>query len=154
LIPTHFAIRSELNAMDQAGNAEGDRWAFSRKRDVLDEDFLRRLHRRMFGDIWTWAGEFRETDKNIDDVPARRVPAALRQLLGDVRAQPEQKAYPPDEIAVRFHNRLTLDSSIPEWQWPTRPPGRRPARRSARREAFHLGKRQSRSRLGSAEAIH
>jgi hypothetical protein len=154
LIPTHIAIRGELNAMEQAGNADADRWVFSRKRDVLDEDFLRRLHRRMFGEVWTWAGQFRVTDKNIGDVPAWRVPADLRQLLGDVRAQIEHKAYPPDEIALRFHNRLTWNSSIPERQWQTRPAGRRSARRSTRRAALHLGKGQPRSRLGSAKALH
>jgi Fic-DOC domain mobile mystery protein B len=113
LIPTHIALRSELNAMEQAGTADAERWAFSRKRDVLDEDFLRQLHRRMFGDVWSWAGEFRETEKNIGDVPVWRVPTDVRQLIGDVRAQIEHEVYPPDEIAVRFHNRLTWIHPFP-----------------------------------------
>ena len=113
LIPTHIALRSELNAMEQAGTADAERWAFSRKRDVLDEEFVPQLHRRMFGDVWTWAGEFRQTEKNIGDVPAWRIPADLRQLLGDVRAQIEHKAYAPDEIAARFHNRLTWIHPFP-----------------------------------------
>jgi Fic-DOC domain mobile mystery protein B len=113
LIPTHIAMRSELNAMEQFGIDDADRWAFSRKRDVLDEDFLRQLHRRMFRDVWTWAEEFRETEKNIGDVPWWRVPADLRQLLGDVCVQFDHKGYPPDEIALRFHDRLTWIHPFP-----------------------------------------
>jgi Fic-DOC domain mobile mystery protein B len=93
--------------------SDADRWAFSRRRDVLDEDFLCQLHRRMFQDVWKWAGAFRETEKNIGDVPFWRVRADVRHLLGDVRAQIEHQAYPPDEIAVRFHNRLTWIHPFP-----------------------------------------
>jgi Fic-DOC domain mobile mystery protein B len=149
LIPTHIAIRGELNAMEQAGNADADRWVFSRKRDVLDEDFLRRLHRRMFGEVWTWAGQFRVTDKNIGDVPAWRVPADLRQLLGDVRAQIEHKAYPPDEIALRFHNRLT-------WIHPFPNGNGRLARLAADLLAVQLGERRftwGRGNLGPASDL-
>ena len=99
--------------MEQAGIDDADRWAFARNRDVLNDDFLRRLHRRMFRDVWKWAGKFRETDKNIGDVPVWRVPADLHQLLGNVRAQIEHKAYPPDEIAIRFHNRLAWIHPFP-----------------------------------------
>jgi len=48
LIPTHLALRGELSELEQKNIAEADWWAFSRKRNVLGETFLRSLHRRMF----------------------------------------------------------------------------------------------------------
>ena len=41
------------------------------------------------------------------------IPVALRQLLGDTKAQIEHNAYPPDEIAVRFHHRLVQIHAFP-----------------------------------------
>lgn len=59
----------------------------------------------MFGKTWKWAGNFRQSDKNIG-VDWRRIPVQLRNLLDDAKAQIEFNAYPPDELALRFHHRL------------------------------------------------
>jgi fido (protein-threonine AMPylation protein) len=49
LIPSYITLRQELNELaDQY--TEGERWAFGR-RDILDESFLRELHRRMFAQV-------------------------------------------------------------------------------------------------------
>jgi fido (protein-threonine AMPylation protein) len=56
LVPTYITLRTELNEVEQIGIADADRWAFSRKRDVLDESVLFQLHKRMFQDVWKWAG--------------------------------------------------------------------------------------------------
>ncbi|MGH6767781.1 MAG: hypothetical protein ACRECO_02040 [Xanthobacteraceae bacterium] len=58
LIPTHVTRRHELNELEQQNIAEANGWAFERKRNVLDEAFLRGLHRRMFNQVWRWAGEY------------------------------------------------------------------------------------------------
>jgi Fic-DOC domain mobile mystery protein B len=105
LIPSYITLRSELNEVEQINIAQGNEWAFSRQRDVLEEAFLRELHRRMLGEVWKWAGQTRKTDKNIGVAVYRIVPE-LHQLLGDARYQIENDSYPPDEIAVRFHHRL------------------------------------------------
>jgi Fic-DOC domain mobile mystery protein B len=113
LIPSYVTQRRELNEVEQIGVADADRWAFSRKRDVLNEEFLLQLHKRMFGGVWKWAGTIRTTEKNIGDVPVWRVQQDLRQLLDDARAQIEFEAYPADEIALRLHNRLTWIHPVP-----------------------------------------
>ena len=64
-IPTYITVRRELNEVEQIGIADADRWAFSHKRHVLDEAFLKRLHQRMFKYVWRWAGQFRKTPRNI-----------------------------------------------------------------------------------------
>jgi fido (protein-threonine AMPylation protein) len=32
---------------------------------ILTEDFVKLVHKKMSGDVWAWAGEFRKTNKNI-----------------------------------------------------------------------------------------
>lgn len=112
LIPTYITLRSELNEAEQIGIADADRWAFGRRRDVLDEAFLRALHRRMFRAVWRLAGEFRQTPRNIG-VEAWRIGPDLRQLLDDVRFWVTHGTYEPDEIAIRFHHRLVAIHPFP-----------------------------------------
>jgi Fic-DOC domain mobile mystery protein B len=103
---THITTRGELNRWEQENIAAGEAWAFGRRnREILDEGFMRRLHRRMFGEVWRWAGEFRRSGKNIG-VDRLQIPIELRKLRDDVRAWLEYGSYPPDEIAARFHHRL------------------------------------------------
>ncbi len=103
LIPSYITLRSELNEAEQANILDAEEWAFNRRRDVLSEKFLTDLHKRMFGRVWKWAGTYRRSGKNIG-VDAYRIPVDLRQLLDDVRFWFDNGAYPPDEIATRFHH--------------------------------------------------
>jgi len=105
LIPSYIALRGELNEAEQTNILEADAWAFSRKRDVLDEGFLNTLHKRMYGDVWRWAGTYRKSQKTIG-IEFYRIPTELRKLLDDCRYWVENNTYPPDEIAARFHHRL------------------------------------------------
>lgn len=59
LMPSYITLRRELNEAEQINVTRAEQWAFSRKRDVLNEAYRRRLHKQMFQDVWTWAGEFR-----------------------------------------------------------------------------------------------
>ncbi len=85
LIPTHITLRRELNELEQTNIAKANQWAFERKRDVLDESFLKGLHTRMFGDVWKWAGEYRKTEKNIGVNPPFRIQPEIRQIIEDVK---------------------------------------------------------------------
>lgn len=112
LIPTYVTLRRELNEVEQIGIADADRWAFARTRNVLDEPFLKNLHKRMFGRVWRWAGAYRTTPRNIG-IDAYRIMPELHQLLDDVRYWIDHATYPPDEIAVRFHHRLVFIHPFP-----------------------------------------
>ena len=112
LIPSYITLRGELNEAEQAGIVAADGWAFSRRRDVLDERFLLGLHRRMFGSVWQWAGKFRQTERNIGVQPWQ-IAVELRELLNDVRFWIEHDTYPADEIATRFHHRLVFIHPFP-----------------------------------------
>src|SRR3546814_6688457 len=79
---------------------------------MLSEDFVRTLHKRMFGEVWAWAGSYRRTARNIG-VDAYRIPAEVAQLLDDVRYWVEHHTYDPDEAAVRLHHRLVSIHPFP-----------------------------------------
>lgn len=107
LLLTHITTRAELDRWEQENIAEADAWAFRRTpRDILTDGFIKRLHKRMFGHVWRWAGEYRATGKNIG-VPAWQIATELRNLCADAAVWMEHGSYPPDEIAIRFHHRLT-----------------------------------------------
>ena len=88
---------------------------FSRKhRDILSEGFILRLHKRMFGNVWKWAGKYRTSRKNIG-VPPWEVAVGVRGLCEDAKlwigsvsnaADAADSAIASDEIAARFHHRL------------------------------------------------
>ncbi len=113
LIP-YVANRGQLNRLEQSNILDAERWAFSRRRtDLLSLDFMRDLHRRMFGEVWRWAGNFRSSNKNIGDVDSTHVPTQLQGLNDDTGYWVAHETYPPDEIAARFHQRLTWIHPFP-----------------------------------------
>ena len=113
LIPSWITFRHELNEAEQMNIAEGRLWASrQRNRELLDERFLRDLHKRMLGNVWTWAGAWRKTERNLG-VSAWQISTELRNLLEDAHLWIAQTVYPPDEIAARFHHRLVAIHPFP-----------------------------------------
>lgn len=113
LIPSYITFRHELNAVEQENILEAQQWAFRLKhKNLLEERFLRNLHKRMFGKVWKWAGTFRKTTKNIG-VAAWDIQVGLRTLLDDTHFWVENETFPIDEIAARFHHRLVFIHPFP-----------------------------------------
>jgi Fic-DOC domain mobile mystery protein B len=112
LIPGHITTQGELNEWEQLNIVQGEQWARKRRREILTDEFLRQLHRQMFGETWRWAGEFRKSDKNIG-VDWLKIGVELKTLRDDVRYQVERGSYPADEVAVRFHHRLVAIHPFP-----------------------------------------
>ena len=112
LIPDHITTQGELNEWEQANIVQGDQWARKQRKEILNDAFVRQLHKQMFGETWRWAGEFRKSNKNIG-IDWSKISVELRKLLGDVHYQIEHASCPPDEIAVRFHHRLVAIHPFP-----------------------------------------
>jgi Fic-DOC domain mobile mystery protein B len=109
----HITTREQLNEVEQANIESGLAWLGRQKRpDVLTEDFLCTLHRRLFGEVWEWAGTFRRTEKNIGVDPLQ-IAVRFRMLLGDARYWLENTTYAPAEAAVRFHHSLVFIHLFP-----------------------------------------
>jgi Fic-DOC domain mobile mystery protein B len=109
LLQTWITDRDDLNEAEQENIVKGAAWAGRRRGkavDLLNEDFAKSLHKQMFGEVWQWAGSYRQTERNIG-IEAHRIPAEMPAMFDDVRYWVEHETYPPDEIVVRLHHRLT-----------------------------------------------
>lgn len=118
LIPEHITTRGELDELEEANIHEGLGWAMRRAvlarnpLDVLSEEFLYDLHRRMFDAVWEWAGKVRLTDKNIG-IDKHLVRTEVRKLIADARHWLDGGVYPAEELAIRFHHRLVSIHPFP-----------------------------------------
>jgi fido (protein-threonine AMPylation protein) len=58
--------RAHLGAVEGPNIVSGKEWAIrsrkSRVPNMLTVEYLRELHRRMFNDVWDWAGQIRSTE--------------------------------------------------------------------------------------------
>ena len=105
---TTITTHTELNEYEQLNIEKALEWTITKKissEKLLSEDFVKSLHKRMFGNVWKWAGEFRRTEKNIG-VEWIKIGIELRNLLDDTKFWIENETYPPEEIAIRFKHRL------------------------------------------------
>ena len=106
LLPDYITTREELNELEQKNIQAALLWLRRKHpKDVLVPEFTYDLHKRMFGDIWRWAGKARATEKNIGIDPSL-IATELWNLLSDTRYWIVHQTYSWDEIAVRFHHRL------------------------------------------------
>jgi len=110
---TWITTRADLNEAEQINIDEAVAWtAKLGDREILTEEFVFDLHKRMFGDVWTWAGTRRNTGKNIGVDPPQ-IYIRLGGLLDDVRFWTQASVYPRDEIAVRLHHGLVFIHPFP-----------------------------------------
>ena len=109
----HITKKSELDHLEQANITSGIQWMLKRKgSDILNEQYLKELHKKLFGDVWEWAGKFRTTGKNIG-VDPYVISIELRKLLGDVEYWLTNKTFEPYEAAIRFHHKLVYIHPFP-----------------------------------------
>lgn len=105
----------ELNELEQVNIEKALEWILKRKQDVdkiLTEDFISQLHKKMFDDVWKWAGTFRTSNKNIG-VDKHRIRIELKKLIDDCKYWIQNKTLSADEIAVRFSHRLVSIHPFP-----------------------------------------
>jgi Fic-DOC domain mobile mystery protein B len=103
-----IATRGELDEFEQQNIEQAIAWTLNRSfgiDTVLTENFVIGIHKRMYGDVWKWAGDFRKTGKNIG-IDKWQIPTALRSLLDDTKYWIDNDTFNPDEIAIRFKHRI------------------------------------------------
>ncbi|MDZ4070934.1 MAG: mobile mystery protein B, partial [Sediminibacterium sp.] len=114
LIPS-ITTRGELDEFEQL-NIENAMVFYWSKRITIHkfftEAFIKAVHKKMYGDVWMWAGEFRKTDKNIG-VDKWTISIALKELLDDALYWVKHNVYKPEEIAIRFKHRLVSIHCFP-----------------------------------------
>lgn len=113
LIPKHITTLEELNRWEYENILQTSKSVFARKQtDILTDEYLRKLHKKMFGNVWKWAGTYRTSMKNIG-CEAYLIAPSVRDLLLDTKTWIEFNTYAPLEVAVRFHHRLVQIHPFP-----------------------------------------
>lgn len=112
LIPSYIATRADLFDAEQRNITAALRRRAPSVDVLLNDTYLRDLHRAMFEDVWTWAGQYRRRETNIGIDPTQ-IAVAVRNLVDDARAWVEMETYAPDELAARFHHRLVQIHPFP-----------------------------------------
>jgi Fic-DOC domain mobile mystery protein B len=112
--------RAELNQSEAENISQAMTWLFFshrrlRPETVTQEAWLRRLHGRMYGQVWAWAGQYRMSDRNLG-VPYWQVRLDMRDLAADTHAwlaDTSARRYSHDECAIRFGYRLVVIRPFP-----------------------------------------
>lgn len=111
LLPLSTTI--QINDAEAQNIDDAVTWALRRKRklsidEILTPEWLKALHYRMFGNVWDWAGEYRQIETNIG-INWWLIDGEVRDLIENVKfwlndGTPD--AYGADEIAVRFSHQI------------------------------------------------
>jgi Fic-DOC domain mobile mystery protein B len=103
----HITTRGELNELEEENIIEGLTWLDRRPRtfDILIDGAAREVHKRMFGQVWDWAGVYRLTEKNIG-VPVWHISTEMRTCLDDARYWRDNGTYEHLEAVARYHHKL------------------------------------------------
>lgn len=114
LIPKHITTHNQLNEWEAQNIIEARKWAYIDRRiaDIFTLKFVRMLHKKMFGNTWEWAGEWRKRQTNIGCDPGEIV-NNLYALFDEINYQINGRIYPLNEIAIRLHHKLVLIHPFP-----------------------------------------
>ena len=115
LLIESISSRGDLDEFEQLNIEKAIEWAISRKfvgKTILTEEFVKYLHIQMFGDVWSWAGHFRKSNKNIG-VDWTHIGIELKKLLDDAEYWISNSTHYPDEIAIRCKHRLVKIHCFP-----------------------------------------
>jgi Fic-DOC domain mobile mystery protein B len=110
-----ISLQRELDEFEQLNIEKAIKWLIGRKfsaEEALSEAFMKRLHKKMFGDVWKWAGKFRQSKKNIG-VKWITIGREVKVLCDDALFWIAHETYPEVEIALRFKHRLVSIHCFP-----------------------------------------
>lgn len=103
-----ITTRKELDEFEQLNIEEAKVWLLKTNLvvdKILSEEFIKELHSKMLGTVWSWAGSYRDSNKNIG-VDKYEIPVQTRLLLQNTKYWIEHKTFSEDEIAIRFSHRI------------------------------------------------
>jgi len=110
-----ITTQKELDEFEQLNIEKAVEWTIHtnlKPEKIVTEKFIKDLHKKMYGDVWKWAGEFRKSDKNIG-INWTQIGIELKNLMDDTKYWIENKSYPSEEIAIRFKHRIVAIHCFP-----------------------------------------
>ena len=116
LLQTWITNRADLNKAEAQNILDGAAWARRRRSldpaAILNNEFAKTLHKQMFGEVWNWAGKYRDANTNIG-VDHYLISTKLLSLFSDARYWLQHKSYETNELAARLHHRLVSIHPFP-----------------------------------------
>jgi Fic-DOC domain mobile mystery protein B len=112
LIPSNITTQAELNEVEYENIVRSRIWSRSRKHgNLLTVGFMERLHKRMYGDVWKWAGKRRQKElQNEKFSHYYAIPTETETTLADFRYRLEHVAPKTHEewnrLGAEFHHRI------------------------------------------------
>ena len=76
----------------------------SKKTASFTYKWFQELHFEMFGNVWEWAGKFRQIELSIG-IKAYQVPSALKELADDIEFWDKHKTFDIYETVTRIHHK-------------------------------------------------
>ncbi|MFT4535016.1 MAG: Fic-DOC domain mobile mystery protein B [Saprospiraceae bacterium] len=110
-----ITTQTELDEFEQLNIEKAVEWLLRvrlKPEKILTVNFIIDLHKKMFGDVWRWAGIFRTSDTNIG-VKWTKIELGIKQLIDDTKYWIEHQTYSPEEIAIRFKHRIVSIHCFP-----------------------------------------
>lgn len=110
-----ITTQGELDQFEQLNIEKAIEWTISKKfkvERILTEKFIKDLHKKMYDDVWKWAGEFRKSEKKIG-IKWTQIGVELNYLLDDTRFWIQNGTFSPEEIAIRFKHRIVSIHCFP-----------------------------------------
>lgn len=97
----------ELDEYEEDNIAKGLIWLAKQKGDPKKYLFWLKLHKKLFENVWSWAGTIRPHELNNPDFcNPRDIWPRLYQLEQDLNAWLDFNSYAKDYIVARFHCRI------------------------------------------------
>jgi len=110
---SHITTMGELDELEDENIQRGLLWLNRQKGDYLSLEFLKKLHKELFGDVWKWAGTFRKSEVNLSKTMSHYVSVELKNLFEDAKVWVQQQSFSWEEMAVEFHYRLVSIHPFP-----------------------------------------
>ena len=110
-----ITTQEELDEFEQLNIEKAVEWTIHtnlKSERILTEKFIKDLHKKMYGDVWKWAGEFRKTEKNIG-IAWTQIEIELKILIDDTKYWVENNTFSSQEIAIRFKHRIVAIHCFP-----------------------------------------
>ncbi|MBL4560277.1 MAG: mobile mystery protein B [Labilibaculum sp.] len=110
-----ITTQAELDELEQLNIERAVEWTIHsnlKPERILSDKFIKNLHKRMYGDVWKWAGEFRKSNKNIG-VEWIKIGVDLKYLLDDAKYWIDNNTFSEEEISIRFKHRLVAIHCFP-----------------------------------------
>ncbi len=104
----HLQLGGELDEAEEENIINGLIWLEDQKADPKDWLFWEQLHKKLFGQVWIWAGKFRKHELMNDDFNhPGNIKENIKKLEGDLKywLSPHARMTSQEALA-RFHEGL------------------------------------------------